>query len=438
MNKVVIPFTPANFGSFVYLILTFGVLGIIIHAVQPCRFSCWPSGRSSLYAKDEEEQDEPVIIYAEPRCGKVYCDSKTPDGRPPSSAPAVSTAAMIPVRASLPVRVKDDQTNSFRHPQPEGETNHAIEVIGPTSRCIEANDIVVATDSKPWETTMSSIGSQPRSSSVDMHVIVDGRSNEAAVGSGAPIDALAGWTADELHLPGQKIPAAIPTCEKSSVTGSIDAEALPRKAISKDEISSHHVALGHRRVVDQLSTTTDLISFDAGDRNDAQTTSSDRGYSDEEGFSQHEFSSDGDLSSDLSIVEYEKRHILDSDTDEFNNTFLSSASGSFRRQSERSESASSSNAANQPASFDQGPQGCFSISAGQKRAQSQDPFSEDEDDGGRKREKKSKPASSTTPARLLACPFNKHDPKTYSASNKTIRKFRTCGGPGWETVARLK
>jgi hypothetical protein len=407
-----------------------------------------PSGRGSLYAKDEEErrrrrreQGEPVIIYAEPRRDKEYCDSTRPGRRPSLSAPVVSGAAMIPVWASLPVRVKDGQTSSFRHPQPEGETNRAIEVTEATARCIEAKDIVVATDSKPWETVMSSIGSQSRSSSVDMHVIADGRSNEAAVGSGAPIDALTGRTADELHRPAQKIPAAISTCEKSSVTDSIDAEALLREAISKDEISSHHVAPGHRCVVGQLSTNTGLICLDAGDRNDAQTTSSDRGgYSDEEGSSQQEFSSDDDLSSDLSIVAYEKRRILDSIMDEFNNTFFSGASGSFRSQSERSEDASSSsNAANQPASSDQGPQGCSSINAGKKRAQSQDPFSEDEDDGGRKREKKSKSASSTTtPARLMACPFNKHDPKTYSASNKATRKFRACGGPGWETVARLK
>jgi hypothetical protein len=41
MNKDVIPFIPANFGSFVCLILTFGVLGIVIHVVQPYRFWCW-------------------------------------------------------------------------------------------------------------------------------------------------------------------------------------------------------------------------------------------------------------------------------------------------------------------------------------------------------------------------------------------------------------
>jgi hypothetical protein len=421
VNKYVIPSTPANFGSFV----SFGVLEIII---QQFRFWCWPSGRGSLYAKDEEE---PVMIYAEPRRGKVYCDSKTPGGWPSLGAPVVSAAA----RASQPVSVKNDQTSSFRHPQLEGETNHAFEVTEATARCIEAKDIVVATDSKPWETVMSSIGSQSRSSSVDMHVMADDRSNEAAVGSGAPIDALAGRTADELYRPARKIPVAISTCDKSSVTDSIDAEELLREVISKDEISSHHMAPGH---CCQLSTTTGLLSLDAGGGNDAQTTSSDRGYGDEEDFSQQEFLSDDDLSSDLSIVAYKKRRILDSVMDEFNNTFSSGASGSFRSQSERSGD-SSSNAANQPTSFDQGPQDYSSISAGKKRAQSQDPFSEDEDDSRQKREKKSKSASSSTaPARLLACPFNKRDPKTYSASNKAARKFRVCGGPGWETVARLK
>jgi hypothetical protein len=41
MNKDVIPFIPANFGSFMCLILTFGVLGVVIHVVQPYRFWCW-------------------------------------------------------------------------------------------------------------------------------------------------------------------------------------------------------------------------------------------------------------------------------------------------------------------------------------------------------------------------------------------------------------
>jgi len=34
MNRDVIPFIPTNFGSFIGLIVIFGVLGVIIHTVQ--------------------------------------------------------------------------------------------------------------------------------------------------------------------------------------------------------------------------------------------------------------------------------------------------------------------------------------------------------------------------------------------------------------------
>jgi hypothetical protein len=42
MNKDVIPFIPASFGSFVGLVFTFGVLGIVIHIVQQYHQTwCW-------------------------------------------------------------------------------------------------------------------------------------------------------------------------------------------------------------------------------------------------------------------------------------------------------------------------------------------------------------------------------------------------------------
>jgi hypothetical protein len=41
MNKDVIPFIPASFGSFMGLVFTFGVLGIVIHVVQLYQIWCW-------------------------------------------------------------------------------------------------------------------------------------------------------------------------------------------------------------------------------------------------------------------------------------------------------------------------------------------------------------------------------------------------------------
>jgi len=41
MNKDVIPFIPARFGSFVGLVFIFGILGIVIHVVQLYQTWCW-------------------------------------------------------------------------------------------------------------------------------------------------------------------------------------------------------------------------------------------------------------------------------------------------------------------------------------------------------------------------------------------------------------
>jgi hypothetical protein len=41
MDKNVIPFIPASFGSFVGLVFTFSVLGIVIHIVQLYQTWCW-------------------------------------------------------------------------------------------------------------------------------------------------------------------------------------------------------------------------------------------------------------------------------------------------------------------------------------------------------------------------------------------------------------
>jgi hypothetical protein len=41
MNKDVISFIPASFGSFVGLVLAFGALGVLIHAVIQYQSWCW-------------------------------------------------------------------------------------------------------------------------------------------------------------------------------------------------------------------------------------------------------------------------------------------------------------------------------------------------------------------------------------------------------------
>ena len=61
------------------------------------------------------------------------------------------------------------------------------------------------------------------------------------------------------------------------------------------------------------------------------------------------------------------------------------------------------------------------------------------DDRNRKRKKadladpKMKDAS-----RLFACPFNKFDPRKYSTNSGTGATYRSCAGPGFSKIARLK
>lgn len=38
----------------------------------------------------------------------------------------------------------------------------------------------------------------------------------------------------------------------------------------------------------------------------------------------------------------------------------------------------------------------------------------------------------------FACPFHKHNPQKYCTNKATGRRFRTCAGPGWDTVSRVK
>lgn len=41
MDRNVIPFLPASFGSFVGLVITFGILGVVIHFVPLYQTRCW-------------------------------------------------------------------------------------------------------------------------------------------------------------------------------------------------------------------------------------------------------------------------------------------------------------------------------------------------------------------------------------------------------------
>jgi hypothetical protein len=66
-------------------------------------------------------------------------------------------------------------------------------------------------------------------------------------------------------------------------------------------------------------------------------------------------------------------------------------------------------------------------------------FEQDEGDGNRKNP--DLPGTSqprTKIQRRYACIFYKHNPITYDTNGVTGAKYRACGGPGFESVSRLK
>jgi Clr5 domain len=66
----------------------------------------------------------------------------------------------------------------------------------------------------------------------------------------------------------------------------------------------------------------------------------------------------------------------------------------------------------------------------------------EESDTQRKRRRLSKPRlASSLDTRALACPFYKHNPWIYNPQNEDMEsamRYRTCAGPGWESISRLK
>jgi hypothetical protein len=65
--------------------------------------------------------------------------------------------------------------------------------------------------------------------------------------------------------------------------------------------------------------------------------------------------------------------------------------------------------------------------------------SEDDEDGSPKKRGKGDPSpDGDTSNRLFACPLYKFDPSKYSCTATTGSKYRTCAGPGFNSIARLK
>jgi hypothetical protein len=232
--------------------------------------------------------------------------------------------------------------------------------------------------------------------------------------------------------------------ERPDIAESVDCEGIDGDICSIQERSTHHfVAIKSPADVRQPLATI-LSPFESECEPTTSLASSPRSSTDE-GLSQRRTPSSSDLSSGATVeisTKRRERHVVQRIMAEFNTMFFGSPSGSVRRQTEGSESTSSDHVAKDCSSSDQVSQDCSAIRAGKKRAHVQDQSCDDEDDGNQKRRKKFNSTNSTTPqARLLACPFNKYDSKIYGPYNDDkamARKFKRCGGPGWDDIPRLK
>lgn len=68
-------------------------------------------------------------------------------------------------------------------------------------------------------------------------------------------------------------------------------------------------------------------------------------------------------------------------------------------------------------------------------------YDQEENDGRRKRRKISPKNVASLETQALACPFYKHNPQRYNPQNEDMNsaiRYRTCAGPGWETISRLR
>jgi hypothetical protein len=86
-------------------------------------------------------------------------------------------------------------------------------------------------------------------------------------------------------------------------------------------------------------------------------------------------------------------------------------------------------------------QGQYTKSRGQKRKvgnRESTPPDDDEEDTHKKRRRSDPTPDGDKSNRLFACPFYKFDPSKYACTNTTGSKYRTCAGPGFHTIARLK
>lgn len=63
---------------------------------------------------------------------------------------------------------------------------------------------------------------------------------------------------------------------------------------------------------------------------------------------------------------------------------------------------------------------------------------EEEDDDGKRRKKNGDKRTGPDSEKYFACPFHKFNPLKYCCNSVDGFKFRSCAGPGFPSIARLK
>ena len=289
-------------------------------------------------------------------------------------------------------------------------------------------DIVVASGFRSWDCKNCPCKSQLKPSNACTDTAID-EGIDCTFKSNTPVDVLHREIGGSLEGPAE-LPVNIPAGETRHTVD------------SAEQLNLHNIAKSRSCPDGQPPAPTSLMSSEVDHGSSACTEGSALSISDDGSLSPQETNSNEDIDSDVSITGRTKRRVLENIMNEVQTMLSGNFSGTLRCRSEGSESTSSSEVVKPSSSFEQTSQTQSSISAGKKRGQDYDPISEDEDDSSQKRRKKPISASSMTArARLLACPFNKHEPKTYGPYNDDkamARKFKRCSGPGWDDLPRLK
>jgi len=147
-------------------------------------------------------------------------------------------------------------------------------------------------------------------------------------------------------------------------------------------------------------------------------------------------SSDSELATQHISLEEKKREIVDHLMQEFLSG-LDKWVATFTRHEDSSSSTQPSTSGGDPASSTQGttPASTSNSDKGKRKADKrsrQGVNGDEEDDKDFGEPPVKKPRSGGQKGPLLACPYHKQNPRRY-----THYPYRTCAGPGWDTICHL-